>query len=36
MAAAVCKRPHCTPREVYSDHLGELKVLMRKGAGKHR
>ena len=23
----------CTPREVYSAHLDELKALMKKGAG---
>jgi hypothetical protein len=33
MAAAVCKRHDCTPREVYRKHLEELKALMRRGAG---
>lgn len=34
MAAAVCQRHNCKPREVYTDHLGELKELMARGTGK--
>ena len=33
MAATVCSRRGCTPREVYAKHFGELKALMEKGAG---
>ena len=33
MAAAICVKYGCTPREVYSAHLDELKALMKKGAG---
>lgn len=31
MAAAICKRNGCTPRDVYAAHLGELKKMMEKG-----
>lgn len=31
MAASVCVAQECTPREVYSDHLNELKGLMKAG-----
>jgi hypothetical protein len=31
MAASLCKRHECTPREVYRQHLGELKAMMTKG-----
>lgn len=31
MAASVCVAHECTPREVYSDHLDELKALMKAG-----
>ena len=31
MAASVCVAHGCTPREVYSDHLDELKALMKAG-----
>jgi len=34
MAASICKRYGCTPREVYTDHLEELKALMREGTGR--
>ena len=34
MAAAVCKKHGCLPRDVYADHLDELKGLMRKGVPK--
>ncbi len=31
MAAALCKRHGCNPRDVYSRHLGELQELMAQG-----
>ena len=34
MAASLCIRFDCSPREVYSDHLDELQALMERGAGK--
>ena len=34
MAASLCKRHDCTPRQVYTDHLTELKALMTAGAGR--
>lgn len=34
MAAAVCNKHGCNPRQVYESHLDELKELMRQGAGK--
>lgn len=34
MAATVCKRRECNPRDVYSSYLEELKALMNVGAGK--
>lgn len=34
MAASLCNRYGCTPRQVYQEHLTELKELMQKGAGK--
>lgn len=34
MAASICYAANCTPREVYTIHLEELKSLMKKGAGK--
>jgi hypothetical protein len=34
MAAAVCKRHDVDPRQVYTDHLDELKELMTEGVGK--
>ena len=33
MAAAICKRHNCLPRDVYTTHLDELKALMEKGVG---
>ena len=32
LASSICKRHHCTPRQVYTQHLDELKALMTKGA----
>lgn len=34
MAASICKKHHCTPRDVYKHHLPELKALLKKGASK--
>jgi len=34
MAAAICSQQNCTPREVYTTHLGSLQSLMKSGAGK--
>ncbi|QDT69966.1 hypothetical protein MalM25_29100 [Planctomycetes bacterium MalM25] len=34
MAASICKEHDCTPRDVYAEHLDELKGLMLRGAGK--
>jgi hypothetical protein len=31
MAASVCKKHNCLPRDVYTDHLGELKQMMQRG-----
>lgn len=31
MAAAICRRHECTPKEIYSAHLDELKESMRRG-----
>ncbi|MBR1588277.1 MAG: FAD-dependent oxidoreductase, partial [Kiritimatiellae bacterium] len=36
MAARVCKDRGCLPRGVYTDHLAELKALMKKGVGTGR
>ena len=33
MAASICKKHGCNPRDVYTTHLGELKELMTKGVG---
>ena len=33
MAATVCKKHGCNPRDVYKSHLDELKALMEKGVG---
>ena len=33
MAASVCKKHGCDPRDVYKSHLDELKALMTKGVG---
>ncbi|HNX53551.1 MAG TPA: FAD-dependent oxidoreductase [Pontiellaceae bacterium] len=34
MAAGLCKKYDCTPREVYEKHLEELQQKMRTGSGK--
>ena len=34
MAASLCNKYSCSPRQIYQDHLNELKDLMQKGAGK--
>ncbi len=34
MAASLCKKHDCSPREIYSKYLDELKALMKVGAGK--
>lgn len=36
MAASLCKKYDATPRQVYSDHLDELKELATKGVGKFK
>lgn len=33
MAASLCKKNNCSPRDVYTSHLEELKALMSKGVG---
>ena len=33
MAASVCKKHGCNPRDVYTTYLDELKALMKKGVG---
>ena len=33
MAASICKKHNCNPRDVYKTHLDELKELMTKGVG---
>ncbi len=33
MAASICKKHKCDPRDVYKSHLDELKSLMEKGVG---
>ena len=33
MAASICKKHGCNPRDVYTTHLDELKELMTKGVG---
>ncbi len=35
MAASICHRYGCSPREVYQSHLDELKPLMKEGVGKY-
>ena len=35
MAASLCHKYSCSPRDVYRYHLDELKPLMKKGAGKY-
>jgi len=34
MAAYLCDKYGCTPRQVYQSHLPELKTLMSEGIGK--
>ena len=34
MAASICAKHDCSPRDVYTDHLGELKELMARGVGR--
>ncbi len=34
LAASVCGKYGCSPREVYENHLEELKALMKDGAGR--
>lgn len=33
MASSLCEQHDCNPRDVYRDHLDELKALMKRGAG---
>ncbi|MGN0855195.1 MAG: FAD-dependent oxidoreductase [Kiritimatiellia bacterium] len=33
MAAAICRKYGCNPRDVYREHLPELKAMMEKGVG---
>ena len=33
MAASICKKHGCSPRDVYTSHLDELKALMTNGVG---
>ena len=33
MAASICKKHDCNPRDVYKSHLDELKALMENGVG---
>ena len=33
MAASICKKQNCLPRNIYESHLDELKALMTKGVG---
>jgi len=33
MAASLCKKYGCSPRDVYANHLAELKSMMAKGVG---
>ncbi len=35
MAASICKRHSANPRDIYHDHLEELKELMKAGVGKY-
>ena len=35
MAASICHKYGCSPRDVYQCHLDELKPLMKEGVGKH-
>lgn len=33
MAASLCKKHACRPRDIYTSHLDDLKALMKKGVG---
>ena len=33
MAASLCKKLECTPRQIYAEHLDQLQALMKVGAG---
>ena len=33
MAASICKKHDCLPRDVYATHFDELKGLMTRGVG---
>jgi hypothetical protein len=35
MAASICHKYNCSPRDVYEQHLDELKELMRNGVGRN-
>ena len=34
MAATICRRRKCMPRDIYHTHLEELKSMMRRGVGR--
>ncbi|MEO0479381.1 MAG: FAD-dependent oxidoreductase [Planctomycetota bacterium] len=34
MAASICAEHECTPRDIYEQHLDQLKALMGRGAGR--
>ena len=34
IAASLCNKYSCTPRQVYQSHLDELKTLMQEGVGR--
>jgi hypothetical protein len=34
MAATICRRRKCMPRDVYYSHLEPLKQMMRRGVGR--
>ena len=36
LAASLCKKYDVNPRDVYTNHLKELKELMKRGVGKHQ
>jgi hypothetical protein len=36
MAASVCKKQKCKPRDVYTAYYSQLRNLMETGAGKHK
>jgi hypothetical protein len=35
MAASICAKQDCSPRDVYEDHLDALKAIMKRGVGKN-